>query len=455
MSGCQSYAPRPLDAAAHGRAWQERTAPGAGDEGVAAFVRRLAEEGAGEAGPYDPSDGISLREAEVVALLFNPDLRAARLRADAALASARHAGLWEDPQFGVDAERILASVDEPWVVGATLGITLPISGRLAVEEARAGAAHRAELRRVAAQEWGVRAALRAAWLAWSAQELRAEQTRRLLDRLDTIVGIVRSLEDAGELSRIEARLFRIERAVTASSLLAVETRATELVLELRALMGLSPAAPLTLVPAPLGAADARSATLEDLSARNPEIAALRAEYEVAEEALRLEIRKQYPDLVIGPGLGVEDGDGRVLLGLSLPIPLWNRNQRGIAEAAAQREIARAAFETQLERLGAALAAAGAQLDAARAQRELLERTLVPMVEEQDAESLRVARLGEVDTPLLLDSLSRLYQARAALIDAHLAESLAAQRIQELIGPPPPAPEPSLPDTDTQSHGAAR
>jgi len=433
LAGCETYTACPLDLAAHRGAWLARTPA---DEGVAVFARRLAEPGDAARGGFDPADGLSLREGEAVSLFFNPDLRMARLRAEGVGESATYAGLWADPGLGVDAERVIESVAEPWVVGASIGITLPISGRLEVEEARADAAHAAALRRVAELEWGTRRSVRRAWLGWSAERRRAELARELMSRLERIGGIVRGLADAGELSRMEARLFWIEGSMRRAELGAVEARERELELGLRALMGLAPGAPLELTPAPLlGAATPTPISADaELIERNPTLAALRAEYEVAEQGLRLAVREQYPDITIAPGGGVDDGDSRVTLGVSLPIPLWNRNRRAIAEATADREMARAAFETGYERLAAELAAAVAAHDAAAARRAALEAEVVPLVEAQDAEAMRVAELGEVDALLMLESMTRLYDTKSALIEARLAEALAAARVEELVGP---------------------
>jgi outer membrane protein, heavy metal efflux system len=453
LSGCRSYEPRPLDAAAHQAAWLARSP---GDEGVAAFAERIARESpAGEGAAFDLGDGLSLREAEAVALFYNPDLRLARLRADVALASATYAGLWEDPELGIDAEHIVESVEHPWVLGAALGITIPLSGRTGVERDRATAAHRAAIARVQQQEWEVRGELRRTWLRWSAEGLIADLARERLARLDGVVAIVERLEAAEELSRIEARAFRLERAAAQADLYDLDAAAAESELSIRSLMGLSPRAPLSLAPAGLAnTGDTRAGSGHEFSegngevASNPLLTTLRAEYEAAEEALRLEIRKQYPDLVIGPGYGTEDGDPRVLLGLSLPIPLWNRNQRGVAEAAAEREVAHAAWETTSERLIGDFSAAMARLSAARARREAMESGALPLAEQQESDARRVAELGQVDTLLMLDTLTRVYEIKTALVEARLAEALAAAVLHELVGPPAvhagaetPAPSP--------------
>ena len=67
-----------------------------------------------------------------------------------ARATAANSGLWEDPTLGVNLARIVQSTPEPWKVFTNLGITLPISGRLAIEQQRADAQYAAELSRLAA-----------------------------------------------------------------------------------------------------------------------------------------------------------------------------------------------------------------------------------------------------------------------------------------------------------------
>jgi len=69
-----------------------------------------------------------------------------------------------------------------------------------------------------------------------------------------------------------------------------------------------------------------------------------AGYSLSEAALRLEIRKQYPDVSVGPGYTWDHGVKRVQLNLLLTLPLLNRNQGAIAEAEARREQAGAKLE---------------------------------------------------------------------------------------------------------------
>ena len=431
--GCSSYERRDLDIDATREAWLTRSVKG---ESVRAFALRLAErESVGE---FEPSDGLTLAEAEVVALVFNPELRIARLEAGVAKAGAAYAGLWEDPVLGVDMERVVrgAGGANPWVIGGTLELTVPISGRLDAAKAKVSAEARAELDRVAAREWATRAALRELWLEWSAAHLRAELGNDSAARLREVAGLAEKQEKAGVMSRVDARLFAVELASREADLIGLTARAKELELQIRSMMGLSVRDKNALIASlnfegTESDEDSLRATLET---SNPELAAVRAQYEVAEQALRMEVRKQYPDLVIGPGLGTDRGDDRVLLGVRLPLALWNRNRLGVAEAEAKREVARGMFETTYEQLSSRLAVALLRLNAGRAQREAIETSVVPLADDQQVDVKKTAELGRVEPLMLLEAIKTQNEARVRLIDARLAEAVGAVRVSELIGP---------------------
>lgn len=457
LAGCQSYERVPLELADHRAALDARLIA---TEPISFFVERLSEAGNQVPERFDPNDGLSPAEGEVLALFYNPDLRLARLDAGVALATFDTAGLWDDPQFGFDGEEVLSG---PFNYGLMLSLTIPISGRLGVEKDRAGAAYEAELRRIVDAEWSTRAAVRSAWASWSVASERLLLLREVIGQVERISAITDQLETAGELTRVEARLLRAElvetRADVAEAVLA-EARAR---VELLGLMGLPPDAPVELLPAipPASIAETTGAN-ERLIEANTTLAVRRAEYQVAEETLRLEVRKQYPDITIGTGYGSEDNDDRLLLGVSIPIPILNANRAGIAEAKARREVARAAAETTFERLTRELAMARAAYDASRTQRDAFERDLVPMLDKQASEVEQLIDLGEVNTLLLLETVTRRFEAKSRLLDLRLAETNAAIEITRLLGPDEPESPASVePGTDdntttaTTPHTAAR
>ncbi|GAB4546993.1 MAG: hypothetical protein Tsb0013_06320 [Phycisphaerales bacterium] len=206
LAGCQSYKPSPLDLDAYRDALASRveTGPvvGAGSSGARGF---------------DVRDGVSPGEAETIALFYNPDLRIRRLEAGVALASYEHADLWDDPVFGFNLADIV-SANTVSELGFTLGFSIPVSGRLDVAKDRAGAAYDEALARVAHAEWTLRHDVRRACIDHARAHERVRVLGDALDRAESVLGITTSLEDAGALTRAQARLVRAEHATIAADL---------------------------------------------------------------------------------------------------------------------------------------------------------------------------------------------------------------------------------------------
>lgn len=429
-SGCQSYRAQPLDLAGHQSAVAARPLQ---TELLSEFVARLQQSGHDTPVAFDPADGISLAEGQAFAIFYNPDLRLARLEAGVTLATMQNAGQWDDPELGFDGAQIL-SPGNLFEYGLMLNLTIPVSGRLAVERARAGAEHEAALRRIVDAEWTTRARVRSAWSAWSAAVERVTLLEQAIAQGQRVGEIAGRLEHVGEITRVEGRLLRIELIQRQSELVDAENKANRARVELLGLMGLSPDASVTLVPAIQVQPAAGDGTDADQIIQSSTLLAVRrAEYQAAEETLRLEIREQYPDLTIGGGYGNEDDD-RLLLGASIPIPILNANRAAIAEAGARRELARAAAETTLEQLIRQAAIARRELAGAIDQRQAFEARIVPMLDEQSDDIQQLAALGEVDTLLLLETLSRGYEARSRLLDMRLSEAEASIELHRILGP---------------------
>jgi outer membrane protein TolC len=429
LTGCQSYERQPLNLDEHRGVWLDRSPD---SQTVQEFAHRLAEEDRLIV-PFDPSDGVTVREAEVIALVYNPDLRLARARADVAAATAENAGLWEDPVFQIDVLRITESVSNPWVVTPGLALTIPISGRLEAERDRASASLRSELARIAEAEWRVRTEVRQAWSSWTAAQMSLEVTTDLLAQLQSLVASTEQLADAGELVRTESALFRIEQAQLRTERRHIEGEIAEGEQLLRSLLGLAPNAPIELIPS-LNNVDPTTSDSEAVADRNPTLTRLREDYEVAEQSLRREILKQYPDLTIGPLYESDQGQSRIGLLGAIPLPILNANRQGIAEAEAERSLARAAFETAYERLMGSLAAAQARLDASRDQREELEHVVIPLVDQQVLDARQLLELGEGGALVLLESITRAHDTKLQLLDLRLREATTEAELTWLIGP---------------------
>ena len=428
--GCQSYEPKPLDIGGYRDSLETRLID---IEPVTAFADRLSS-ASGTPLQFDLSDGISPAEGEVIALFYNPELRIARLDAGVALADFETAGLWEDPVFGFDGADI-SSPSAPFEFGIMGNLTIPISGRLKVEKTRAGSAYETKLRTLVDAEWNLRAALRSRWTSWTAATLNVLLVNEVITQLERINALASTLYEAGEINRVEHRLLQVELAT--NNVLATETELQlfKEEISLLALMGLPPDCAGLLLPQ---FPEITNTEVDDETVRlidaNTELAIQFAKYQTAEETLRLEIKKQYPDIVIGSGYGSEFNDHRVLFGLTIPVSIWNRNQAGIAEAKSRREVARAEAETTFARLYRKLAVANTTLLMKQEQHSYFEAEIIPMIEAQTSDVENIIALGEVDTFILLETITRQFDAKQQLLRLQVTELHAAITVHNILGP---------------------
>jgi outer membrane protein, heavy metal efflux system len=435
FSGCASYEKKDLVSEEFQQALADQTPENT------QIIKAISQEN------YQPADGLGLEEAELLCLYLNPSLRKARESAGVPVASARYAGLWDDPEIGADALRILEDVDEPWIFGSSLTFTIPISGRLAVARDQAKTEAIAALVEVWTEEQQVLRELRQNWATWIEAKRSLEVTEKQLERLGEIVALVERFEELGEMIPTETNAFKLSQAglkLEAQRLQSDEIKAR---LGMLGLIGVLPQAQVQFVPsegAPLNINDIDEKMVDE---KSPSIILAKARYTAAEQQLRLAVRKQYPDINLGPIYGNEDGSNRVGLGFSVPIPILNANKRGIAEADAAREAARAEWEEAVQISFADLALAKADFHAAMGRQEFLLQTVIPLAEKQVTGVRQLADIGEVNTLLLLESIEAEQDAALDLIKANADVKRAKADIQAIL--PSSIPEFEFPNDDDE------
>jgi cobalt-zinc-cadmium efflux system outer membrane protein len=425
LAGCRTYEARPLDRAAVRSALAERPA-------------RVA---------TDPAGGAALvlarADAERAALLFNPSLRLARLEAGVARAAADASGLWEDPTVGVDLIRFVELSDEPWVVAGMVDFTIPISGRLESEKAKAEAGARAELTRVAALEWETVHEVRALWAERDAAEATADLLLDHVGRLEGVVALLRAVLEAGNLGRAEFRFFELDLVRRRLELEKARGEAERARLGILAAIGFAPDAPVALLPGDEVGPDelplAEAISLAET--RNLDLRLAVDRYEEREKALELEIRKQVPDFRFGAGGQTDEGRTGLLLGFSIPIPVLNANRQAIDVAEAERRRAAEAYAVAYESLVAGLGLADERRREAAVRLAIAAGQLVPLAEAQWNDAIRLIELGETEPVFVVESLDSRLESSLALIESRRDVALAAIAFRAAIGPEPAPPGP--------------
>ncbi len=238
-------------------------------------------------------------------------------------------------------------------------------GGLATAGADAARAQLGDVRRTVEQD-AVQAYVAAALLGANAR-IALESAGYLRDE----ARIAEVRWNAGDISRSD-----LDRIQIASSQLDLDARAAEAAaleqrVALEVLLGL---------PRPHGATEVADSleTLADrevdrapaaLSGVRPDLAAARAQLRRAELALRLERAQRIPDptLVLQFEHQPPDRPNTLGLGVSFPLPLWDRNAGAISAALAARESAALAVARAEARVSADVAATSAALEEASAR----------------------------------------------------------------------------------------
>ena len=229
-------------------------------------------------------------------------------------------------------------------------------------------------------------------------------------------------ERAGESAGYDRLRVGVERARLHDELRGAEIRKAAAVAEVRRLLGGDE--PLPTFAGELAAAGpvARSGrVLAQLESARADLQALALEAEAAKIDSRAAGRWWIPDAEVNVGaqvfdLGRVDSDVGYTVGLSIPIPIFDRDQGGRAVAEARSREAELRRSTLLlearSRLDAALTAATVQIERLQSYRnEILEPA------RRLRESARTAyRAGGADILRLIDAESQLREAELGLLE---------------------------------------
>jgi outer membrane protein, heavy metal efflux system len=454
LTGCQTYQAKPLDISTHSKKWAAQSLD---QQRVRTFANALNQQ-------YSPTqtskttfaidDGISLAEAQAIALVFNADLRVLRASSGVEVVSAKEAGRWDDPELDLDLARIVDAGSRPWITGVGIGFTIPLSDRLEIEKDQAWAQYRYAWRSILVQENELIKELRIAWRNWSAIEQQIHLHEQFVKQLTELGRVATALAAKGELRPTDARVLEIERVSVEADIAQLHSTKLEHRASLLALMGLTPQAKLQFTPTAVSrSGNGIPKDVHALILNHPKLNAARAKYEIAEQELRREIAKQLPDLTIGPSYENEEGQSRIGLTAGIPIPVLNANKQGIVAAKASRDAARVDAHRTYEVLYNELKRAELAYQRAADRQRVLSTKVAPLIDQQIADIKKIIEIGELDVLLLQDVLEKSFNTRTSLLDAAVAQSVASDTIQSLIAPKsvtPPVSQPTDQD-DAQAH----
>ena len=340
-----------------------------------------------------PLDGTAVA---TLAVLANPDLRAARARAGIADAQAFAARSLPDPTLSVGVSQVLAGPDTLLDLANAVGFDLNTLRTRGVRRAQARAAAPHGRLDLAWSEWQIAGQARLQAVRIVALErgivLAAASrgtARSLLDRTTRAAG-------RGDLAADQVQAARLTAADAEVKARGAEKDLATARFELTKLLGLPPTTLLRLAPMQDGDLPLDSARLFDIARTNrADLRALEAGYSAQEAAVRKAVLDQFPTLGLSIGSS-RDTSGNVIVGPSVDftLPLWNRNRGGIAIERATRAALKAEYQARLFQTRAEIAAAVAGITIARRQRDAVLRDL-PATNRYAEATRRAATRGDL------------------------------------------------------------
>lgn len=347
--------------------------------------------------------------------------------ADTAAASSRilAAGAFENPSFSATYSKSAPQLH------FTVDVPIPVPGLRSARIASAQAGLRGATYRLRYEKAAIRLAADTAYTRVIAAAAKARLTARNALVADTLVQMTIVRRNAGDASELEVEMARVNAGQQHNLAIADSVELAAAVVDLQSVMGLSMAAPTLLIddsialpdtvaPAvPVGTPLQIAAAVEDVSA--------------ASGSLKGERRSAIGAPSLMGGFETRDPSEKGLLptfGVTVPLPLLNRNQGGIATAKAELQRSKASLALARVEYQAEVSHARRERSAALA-RVARDRTLLAAANRVAQMSITAYKAGAMALPNVFEAQRNARDVLRDLIDDLSAASVADARLRLL------------------------
>lgn len=383
------------------------------------------------------SSGFTLKQAITKALIQSPRLKAFGSGVAAAKGEQRQAGLWANPQIGVQTENISGSGAYKGFDSAEInyGVTQQflIGGKLSAQKSIAGKG--VEIASLA-QQAAALDVIRDVAIAF-ADAVAAEENVRLATEqkalAEDVLNSVSIRVNAAAAPLIQKSRAEVERSTTVIALDKANRERDIARKRLAALMGEER---FTLKLDSASFYEIRKQELdqnEEKLKSNPDIVKLESSYEQSKARFALEKANAIPDPSVNVGIRDyrDSGDQAFMVGVSLPIPIFNANRGNIERA--RNEVSRTELDNRQFVLNASteLTQAQEQMQNAYMQAETLRTEILPAADKAFRLSREGYGVGRFPYLEVLDAQRSLFGVKQQQIDAIRAFHTARAQVERL------------------------
>jgi cobalt-zinc-cadmium efflux system outer membrane protein len=381
----------------------------------------------------EPVPGATVNELLARVRNLNPELAAAALEREAAVAKIYPAGALDDPMVNLSRDQgfrqTLFSVSQEFPLWGKRDL------RKAVAEANAEvAAGRRNSLGLELEEQ-----MKVAFAQYYQMDQAIRVTREIHSLLHTVAESVRSRYAQGVGSQSDAIRADLEQTRLGPELSALERDEEIAKAKINALIGRSANAPLAKPQVLRRLPSAASLKLDALVARsrsgNPMVSMALAEIAAAEGERTLVDKSWYPDVTLS--LGADDLPNmgpRVTAGVGIKVPLqWGVREAEARAATAKKGAAQLRLDAAILKIESELQSALATLLRARATEDLLKHGLSQQSEAAYQSALASYQQGRGDLTPVLDTAHSRLQIRVEILRVETEAQTALAAIERQIG----------------------
>jgi cobalt-zinc-cadmium efflux system outer membrane protein len=277
---------------------------------------------------------------------------------------------------------------------------------------------------------------------------KVELAQRYLDLNNRLLAVAGQRFEAGDIPELEVNLARVEAARSEGRKAEAEREVAPARARLLLLMGL-PAETEASFTGALEGEPAGSMTLAELKtlalSKRPDLAAMEAEKTKAEAEVRLARAERIPNITAGiayqrentvTDIGDEefkDADNLIGLSLAIPIPLFDRNQAGIREAAARKGSAAARYLFTRQSVELEVEAAHARLAAAEKILALYAGGIIPQLEENLKLVQEAYQIGEIGILAVIEEQKKFFEVHESYLAALYTRQTSRIEMEKAVG----------------------
>ena len=395
-----------------------------------------------------PSNGraesVSLGALVAQALRENPELQFYRAELAAAKAGRKAAGLMPNPELSGlvgqkhsrDVNTGLSAEGVAWSVSLMQPFEWP--GRIGLRKAIAD--RDVELAELGLERFKAALGSRVRVLAYGlfAAQQKAAAAREVAERFAALREVLVQREPAGVAPLLETRVIEATELTMQRRASEAELATQSALLELNQLRGVAPGAVLSVAEPALkfGTSGSNDVLLALARTNNFELRVRAAE--LAQQGFRVALTRneRFPAISVGPSYSEENAlerDRVIGVGVSFPLPLWNRNSANIEAAAARQMQAETSLLVAQREVERKVIEAAVTYESKVREMGKWRGDAVEHFREAAELADRHYRLGAVPVSTYVELQKQYLEAVEALLDTRKGALEAAQNLELLTG----------------------